>query len=38
MAKGKLTKTTISFIIKKRDDLYVSYTFEDTVNLLKEGF
>ena len=38
MAKGKLIKAPISSIIKKRDDLYVSYIFEDTVNLLKGGF
>ena len=38
MTRGKLIKAAISSIIKKRDDLYVNYTFEDIVTLLKRRF
>ena len=38
MAKQKLTKAAISFIIEKRNDWNVNYTFDDIANLLKEDF
>ena len=38
MAKQKLTKAAISFIIEKRNDWNVNYTFDDIANLLKENF
>lgn len=38
MAKGKLTKAAISFIIEKRNDWNVNYTFADIAHLLKVDF
>lgn len=38
MAKRKLTKAAISFIVKKRNDWNVNYTFDDIASLLKEDF
>ena len=38
MAKQKLTKAAISFIIEKRNNWNVNYTFDDIANLLKEDF
>lgn len=38
MAKQKLTKTAIGFIIEKRNDWSVIYTFGDIAKLLKEDF
>ena len=38
MAKQKLTKAAINFIIEKRNDWNVNYTFDDIANLLKEDF
>lgn len=38
MAKGKLTKAAISFIIEKRNDWNVNYTFADIAHLLKKDF
>ena len=38
MAKQKLTKAAISFIIEKRNDWNVNYTFDDIADLLKENF
>jgi len=38
MATQKLTKAAISFIIEKRNDWHVNYTFADIAELLKEDF
>ena len=38
MAKQKLTKAAIGFIIEKRNDWNVNYTFNDIAKLLKEDF
>lgn len=38
MAKSKLTKNAIRFIIQKREDWYVNYTFDDIAKLLKQEF
>lgn len=38
MAKQKLTRAAISFIIEKRNDWNVNYTFDDIAKLLKEDF
>ena len=38
MATQKLTKAAISFIIEKRNDWQVNYTFADIANLLKGDF
>ena len=38
MAKPKLSKAAIGFIIKKRNDWNVNYTFADIAALLKENF
>lgn len=38
MAKQKLTKAAIGFIIEKRNDWSVIYTFGDIAKLLKEDF
>lgn len=38
MAKSKLTKNAIRFIIQKREDWYVNYTFDDIAKLLKKEF
>jgi hypothetical protein len=38
MAKQKLTKAAIGFIIEKRNDWNVNYTFDDIAKLLKEDF
>lgn len=38
MAKGKLTKAAISFIIEKRNDWNVNYTFADIAHLLQKDF
>ena len=38
MAKKKLTKAAIGFIIEKRNDWSVIYTFDDIAKLLKEDF
>ncbi len=38
MAKQKLTKAAVSFIIEKRNDWNVNYTFDDIAKLLKENF
>ena len=38
MAKPKLSKAAIGFIIKKRNDWNVNYTFADIAELLKEDF
>ena len=38
MAKQKLTKAAIGFIIEKKNDWNVNYTFADIAELLKEGF
>ena len=38
MAKSKLTKNAIRFIIQKREDWYVNYTFDDIAKLLKREF
>lgn len=38
MAKQKLTKAAISFIVEKRNDWNVNYTFDDIAKLLKEDF
>ena len=38
MAKPKLSKAAISFIIEKRNDWNVNYTFADIAELLKEDF
>jgi len=38
MAKPKLSKAAISFIIEKRNDWNVNYTFADIAKLLKEDF
>ncbi|WP_201630014.1 hypothetical protein [Psychrobacter maritimus] len=38
MAKPKLSKAAIGFIIEKRNDWNVNYTFADIAELLKEDF
>ena len=38
MARKKLTKAALDFIIEKRNDWYVNYTFADIAKLLKEDF
>lgn len=38
MAKQKLTRVAIGFIIEKRNDWSVNYTFRDIAKLLKEDF
>ena len=38
MAKSKLTKNAIRFIIQKREDWHVNYTFDDIAKLLKQEF
>ena len=38
MVRKKLTKAALDFIIKKRNDWYVNYTFADIAKLLKEDF
>lgn len=38
MAKQKLTKAAIVFIIEKRNDWNVNYTFDDIAKLLEEDF
>ena len=38
MARKKLTKAALDFIIEKRNDWYVNYTFADIARLLKEDF
>ena len=38
MAKQKLTKAAIAFIIEKRNDWNVNYTFDDIAKLLEEDF
>ena len=38
MARKKLTKAALDFIIEKRNDWHVNYTFADIARLLKEGF
>lgn len=38
MAKQKLTKAAIGFIIEKRNDWNVNYTFTDIAKLLEENF
>lgn len=38
MATQKLTKAAIGFIIEKRNDWHVNYTFADIAELLKEDF
>ena len=38
MARKKLTKAALDFIIEKRNDWHVNYTFADITKLLKEDF
>ena len=38
MARKKLTKAALDFIIEKRNDWHVNYTFADIAKLLKEDF
>ncbi len=38
MAKQKLTRAAISFIIEKRNDWNINYSFADIAKLLKEDF
>ena len=38
MARKKLTRAALEFIIEKRNDWYVNYTFADIAELLKEDF
>ena len=38
MARKKLTKAAIGFIIEKRNDWNVNYTFADIAKLLEEDF
>lgn len=38
MAKRKLTKAAIIFIVEKRNDWHVNYTFDDIAKLLREDF
>ena len=38
MARKKLTKSALEFIIEKRNDWHVNYTFADIAKLLEEDF